>query len=372
MKLLLAPLALSLTIAAASAPAAKPSPKPAASRPEAGGRNLKVLKGWSHERIDSAMGFFAASLGVGCDHCHVRTADRKWDMASDEMPEKATARRMIEMTRALNEKWFAGGPRVTCATCHDGRAEPGRVPPVDAVVAGAERERAKPAQPAEKPTVAELLRRYVEASGGEAAWKAASSRVERGTVVHANRRGEETSKQVNARRAPASLDQRMSRDGKELQRVWTDGASAWFGREGRSEPLEADSAVSFKRDATFALPLALAARGDLKLDGREKFHGGDAWVVTGHPDDKTKERWFFGDDGQLRAVYRESDSEFGPMPEMIRFEDYRPVGALKLPFVIRASDPWDRATVTFEEITLDEPVAAGAFAPPPPEPAETH
>lgn len=351
--------------AAGPAPAKKAAPA-AARKPEPGGRNLKILRGWSHEKIDEAMGFMSASLGVSCDYCHVRNAERKWDFASDERDEKLAARRMLQMTQSLNAKWFEGTRTITCATCHQGRPEPARVPPVDAVVAGAERARAREAQSAPPPAVADLLGKFLRLSGGEAAWRAATARVERGTVVHTSRRGDESSRQENYRAASGRLDQRFSRDGKPLQRLWTDGTGAWFERDGESEPLE--TADAFKREAIFALPLALAARTDLKLDGREKYFGAETWVLRGRPDETTKERWFFSDDGLLLGVYRESETASGPMPEMTRFEDYRAVGPLQLPFVIRTVDPWSRAVFTIDEIKLDEPVDPASFAPPVPKP----
>ncbi len=90
--------------------------------------NIKTLKGWTGEEVRAEMQLMAQALGVKCDHCHVQG-----NFASDEKRTKTTARKMIELTRALNADYFADkapadGPskfgRVTCYTCHQGAPTP--------------------------------------------------------------------------------------------------------------------------------------------------------------------------------------------------------------------------------------------------------
>jgi hypothetical protein len=56
---------------------------------------------------------------------------RKFDFASDENPDKNTARLMITMLKDINEKYLPqlGGDRryataVTCGSCHQGQSSP--------------------------------------------------------------------------------------------------------------------------------------------------------------------------------------------------------------------------------------------------------
>lgn len=66
------------------------------------------------------MGAFRAALGVQCTACHVQG-----DFASDDKPEKATARKMIVMTREINANNFTDGKmHVSCFTCHRGEEHP--------------------------------------------------------------------------------------------------------------------------------------------------------------------------------------------------------------------------------------------------------
>ncbi len=110
---------------AASAPMAQQAP------PE----NLQVLsKDMTRAEVTAFMRTVAAALGVQCTHCHVGSpADR----AKDEKPEKLTARRMLQMTMAINNDLLkgvgapaaAGTMKVTCFTCHRGSRKPLTAPP---------------------------------------------------------------------------------------------------------------------------------------------------------------------------------------------------------------------------------------------------
>jgi hypothetical protein len=95
--------------------------------------NLKVLpKDISEAELGKQMKRFEAELGVTCNHCHVEDpATRKFDYASDENPDKTTARLMITMLQDINDKYLAqlGGDRryavpVTCGSCHLGQSSP--------------------------------------------------------------------------------------------------------------------------------------------------------------------------------------------------------------------------------------------------------
>lgn len=98
-------------------------------------KNLKILpQNITKEQMDSVMHHFTGSLNVKCNFCHVRDESKKeWDYASDANKHKLVAREMMEMTNALNDKYFdfTGGQRtittqlmVTCYTCHHGETQP--------------------------------------------------------------------------------------------------------------------------------------------------------------------------------------------------------------------------------------------------------
>jgi hypothetical protein len=72
---------------------------------------------------------FTAALGVECSHCHVGTPQER---AKDDNPKKAVARKMLQMTMAINNDMLKGmgeppapgTQKVTCFTCHRGVLKP--------------------------------------------------------------------------------------------------------------------------------------------------------------------------------------------------------------------------------------------------------
>ena len=61
------------------------------------------------------MNFITQALGVTCNTCHVRG-----NFASDEKPEKLTARRMLEMTKGINKQFFPITSRRPANRCSAG------------------------------------------------------------------------------------------------------------------------------------------------------------------------------------------------------------------------------------------------------------
>lgn len=90
--------------------------------------SVKVLTGLTAPVFEEEMRQMVQALGVTCGYCHVRG-----NFATDENPKKLIARQMLEMTRTLNARHFAGYRpkegesvlgRVTCFTCHQGDVKP--------------------------------------------------------------------------------------------------------------------------------------------------------------------------------------------------------------------------------------------------------
>ena len=102
-------------------------------------KNLKVLpKNITQKQMDSVMHHFSVSLNVGCDFCHVENKEKtNMDFASDENKHKLIARDMLEMTYAINDRYFdyTGAKRdintqlmITCYSCHNGAKMPATHP----------------------------------------------------------------------------------------------------------------------------------------------------------------------------------------------------------------------------------------------------
>src|SRR3954462_14338613 len=96
-------------------------------------KNLQVLpKTMTKDDIKPIMRAQSKALGVECDYCHDVP-----DMASDKNDKKLVARKMIQMTNDINDKWLKGMKdadknKVTCSTCHQGHETPPKwVPSAD-------------------------------------------------------------------------------------------------------------------------------------------------------------------------------------------------------------------------------------------------
>ncbi|MCD6064551.1 MAG: c-type cytochrome [Flavipsychrobacter sp.] len=99
-------------------------------------RNLRELpKNISHDELIAIMRSFNTALGVKCGYCHVEQPGQltpegqpAMNFASDDKITKRIARRMMRMTKDINEKLDDMGDKefenIQCATCHRGHQHP--------------------------------------------------------------------------------------------------------------------------------------------------------------------------------------------------------------------------------------------------------
>src|SRR5450432_4225829 len=78
-------------------------------------KNLKVIGGAPASSLGDTMQAWDLALGTECGFCHAQG-----NFAADDKPEKATARKMVEMVMAINKNSFNGNQAVRCFTCHQG------------------------------------------------------------------------------------------------------------------------------------------------------------------------------------------------------------------------------------------------------------
>ena len=104
-------------------PAATPTPGQTAAQRY---KNVKILKDVPAEQLPLAMQYITASLGVGCDFCHVTGPGGAFD--KDDKEPKQRAREMMKMMTAINNEQFEGRQTVGCMSCHNGRMRPSRTP----------------------------------------------------------------------------------------------------------------------------------------------------------------------------------------------------------------------------------------------------
>lgn len=348
---------------AAAAPAAA-GPKKA----EEEFKNIQVLKGIPADQLIPGMQFITASLGVGCEFCHVEGAFEK-----DDKKTKQTARKMMEMMFAINKDNFEGHREVTCYSCHRGSADPVGMPPVMA-----KKLETAETQMAEKHTVtgaeaggppAEVLfDKYLQAVGGAAAVDKNTSRVMKGTITFGDRNvpidifAKDPNKRVSFTHTP---------DGDSV--TGFDGHEGWLGFPGRpAREMHGPDVVAATMDADLHFATHLKGMfSEAQVTGTEKIDGREAYLVAGQWEGKTPLRLYFDEQsGLLVRLVRLGETPLGRMPTQIDYADYREAGGVKIPFRWTLARPGGRFTVQISEVRQNVPVDEAKFVRPPAPPGE--
>jgi hypothetical protein len=399
-----------LVLCGMAAVSAQQGPQPSGGPPQGRGggpggpggqplQNIKVLKNLSREQVQLAMQYVTASLGVGCDHCHVQGPGAGFD--KDDKEAKLTARKMMQMVMSLNETQFEGRQVVSCNSCHRRSTRPDKVPmlavemtPEEAAAdrarqgqrgrggpGGAPPAQAQPGQrggapaaapagaPAQAPrpteTLEQVVDKYIQALGGRAAVEKASTRVMTGTVT-----------MRNLQASPVTVQEKSTGEYRiDIQtqpnptiRAF-DGTTAWSpgGPQGQVRDLNGLQRQQGLRLADFGLPLTITKRySDLSVSRYGNIDGKDTIIVSGTAYPDVIEQLHF--DKQSGLLLRRSVSTataLGPLPEQIDYSDYRDVSGVKVPFSVRYAT-WNSLMVEkFTDVKINAPIAADQFTKPP-------
>jgi hypothetical protein len=271
-------------------------------------KNIKVLTGVPSSQLIPIMTVMANSLGVACSYCH----ETAWE--SDAKAPKEAGRRMIQLTRAINDTHYAGKVAVTCNTCHHGSVSTAAVPRV--ADAGWNKPATVKLQPA-LPAAEELFARYVRAWGTPEALANVRNRLATGVASARSGRGD-------PRSAPFELYQELP-ERKELKMELP------YPPEGDREFIHQFFNAARIRER-YASVATVAA---------DEVGGRAAWVVEAMPKEGgTAERlWFDAASGVLLRRHRERTTLVGPLPEEYEYDDYRTVDGVLVPFLLQ----WSRA-----------------------------
>jgi hypothetical protein len=313
------------------------------------------------------MQFISASLGVGCDFCHVQG---KFDQ--DDKKTKVTARKMMQMVAAINQNNFDGHREVTCNSCHNGAAKPVSIP---AISDSAPKPPMPEAAPASLPTGDQLVDKYVQAFGGEKAISAVSSRVIQGTATFF---GHEVAVEVFNRIGDDKTAQRISYmhtpNGDSVTAF--NGHEGWLASPGRppTEMRGGDlDAMRMDADLQFALHLK-QNYSELKPVQVEQIAGHDAYELAASNADRPPVRLYFDkESGLLLRLERYADTPLGLNPTRIDYDAYSAVDGVQVPHRWTVARPSGQFTIEAKEIKQNVPVSNDKFvkpAPPPPPPGQ--
>lgn len=344
---------LGLQFAAAQSTAHPSQPTPPKKAGEAF-KNIQVLKDMPENLLFSTMSFFTDSLGVSCEHCHEQPAPGgNWPFEKDT-PNKIKARKMIAMVREMNGKFFDGASTVSCNTCHRGTTQPVALPAADL-----ERwvNSSKPEAPLPEP--GQLVALYRKAIG-----------LTTGATFH-TQAVSFTTTTYGWKTAPEKVAAELLISGRDQTRLTTTNAasrtvSTRNGKEGWVEdstgrrPMKSGEVRNLANEASAFNVGSLEEFTVTRTLNRSQVHGRDAFTVEANSG--TTRAWLFFD-AQTGLLLRQRTffaSFFADGSWDVEFDDYRPVGKLVLPFIVRVVNPAGSGAVIRQATarTVDVPLAA--------------
>jgi photosynthetic reaction center cytochrome c subunit len=347
--------------------------------------NVEVLKGIPADQLLPAMRYMTFALGVRCDYCHVQD-----NFESDERAPKKRAREMMKMMFTIDNGSFGGHREVTCYTCHRGAAKAADMPTLSDVTpaasaVGANAATQPPADPAKPasppattsanalPSAQEIIEKYVQALGGDAAIQKIETRVDTGSLEAASHNMH--SKIEIYRKAPDKLLTILHGARGDSSQGYN-GTILWQARGGGVEELSGDDLTRAKDLAAFNPGLSLMKNyAHLEVKDIARIDGHDAYRIIGSRASGASDQYFFDvQSGLLLRISTEIDSPLGAIPQDTYFEDYRDVSGVKVPFLIRVVRPdgatvykWEQiqANISVEDSRFEKPAEKPKAAPAP-------
>jgi hypothetical protein len=218
------------------------------------------------------------------------------------------------------------------------------------------------------PSGAELLDKYLQASGGAAAIDKVTSRAMKGTI------------EVGGKVIPIDIyskdpDKRISfahmPDGDNITAF--DGHAGWMGSTGHPmREMHGGDVEGAAIDADLHLPTHLKSMfSDLKVHGTQKIGDSEAYLVVGERESRTPiELYFDTQTGLLDRMVRYGETALGRLPVQIDYADYRALNGVKIPYRWILARPSGRFTIQVSNVQENVPVDDAKFArpPAPPEP----
>jgi len=338
-------------------PAQTPATNPSRTTDQAF-KNIQLLKNLPEEQLIPSMQFVSASLGVGCDFCHIQG-----HFDQDDKKTKLTARKMMQMVATINQNNFDGHREVTCNTCHAGSVHPVSIP---AISDSGPKPQSPDTPPPNQPTADQLIDKYIQALGGEKAISAVSSRVIEGTDSFF---GHEVNVEI-FNTAGQRISYMHTPNGDNVTAF--NGHEGWLASPGRPlmEMHGGDlDAARMDADLQFALHLK-QNYSEFKADQPEKIAARDAYqLLASSPNQPPLRLYFDQESGLLLRLVRYADSPLGLNPTRIDFDAYSAIDGVQVPHRWTVARPSGQFTIQANKIQQNVPVSDDKFTKPAPPPS---
>ena len=338
-------------------------------------KNIKVLTGMPQSQLIPVMNYMAASLGRRCNFCHVNK-DGQWDYASDEKPEKASAREMIKLVLDLRKQKFHGADEISCYTCHRGQNHPINLPALPlplpsprpagesapqpgggaTTTTSPQTPRPTPGPTPALPSADEILNKYIGAIGGQSALDKLKSRVVKGTLTQANG----TAIPFEQYQVAPDKFYTLATVGQGTLERGFNGTVAWEKTARGLREITGEELAQLLTLGSIYRHIRLKEQFKSMRVRSGELGGRPVYVLIGTtPKDETQRLYFDAETGLLLRRMSFLQTILGVIPDQIDFEDYRDVDGMKFPFTWRVSsievgNPV--STRTFSEVKLNVPV----------------
>ena len=331
-------------------------------------KNIQVLKGLPAVLMVPSMQYMEISLGVHCVYCH---DDDNAKRELDTKPQKATARRMIQMVMDINKNTFNGRDAVTCYTCHRGHTRPDAVLPYN----DEEGEITLPAS-ANVPTVDQILTRNATVMGGDNLAKV-TTRSAKGTQAALGHID-----QVHPERAVAVVTPiEIYSKGADKRQVIThnpagdalnsyNAAGGWIkagaapARDMRPDELD----IAKLENAVIAPANFKTILQNPRVVGEEKVNGHSTYVVEGRMPTLPRVNLYFDkDSGALLSMAYRQPSYFCCHVFRIDYSDYTVINGVRMPLRWTVNGPRENIVVfQLDPVTVNSTVDDSRFTKPAP------
>lgn len=338
-------------------------------------KNVQVLKGMSVSEFMDTMGFFAASLDANCTTCHGQDSGGSWESyASDKIPQKQTARRMILMMNMINQTYFSGRQVLTCYSCHRFGRTPEIVP--DLTVQYGDAPDKDPIEIATQvqgqPTPDQVLEKYFKAIGGADKLSSVTSFVAKGTWQGYDDT-EQHALEIYAK-APNQRTSIVDNHGALTTNTY-DGRNGWIAAPYTDVPvtllpLDGSDLDNARVDAELSFPAQIKRfLTDLRVGPAFTIGDKDVTILQGYSAAKSPVKLYFdSESGLLLRMVRYTTSRVGRQPTQFDYSDYRDVNGIKMPYHWVTTWVDGRSKTQLTEVQLNvaiEPAKFGKPAEPP-------
>jgi photosynthetic reaction center cytochrome c subunit len=333
-------------------------------------KDVRILKGISVNEFMATMGFFSASLGTSCTHCHVDESGGNWARYADDTANKKTARAMMAMASAIDKSYFAGRRVLTCYSCHRGGERPLVTPSLaelystpltpepDQLLAGGQNTK----------SADQILDKYIQALGGEQRLAALTSFVAKG-VFQSYGSPQKSPVEVFFKAPNQRTTIAHTSEGDSITAF--DGRAGWVAAPATDRPvtltaLSGGDLDGARLDAELSSPARIKqALRQWRVGNPASIDDHEVDVVQGTSDGRYPVNLYFDSQtGLLVRLVRYADSPVGLSPTQIDYADYREVVGIKMPFHWTITWLDGRSIIALSEVRGNVPIDAATFARP--------